>query len=407
MTEKKTILFVDDEQNILDGLRRMLRPMRKEWRVALANGGEEALDKLSRADFDVIVSDMRMPGMDGAALLTEVQDRYPDIVRIVLSGYAEVSQAVRAVGVAHQFLSKPCDSERLKAIIARALLLRAELHGAPVQHAVGQIDCLPPMPATSAALRAALADPEVDLGDMGDIISRDASLTAKLLQLVNSSLFGLARPVNNMREAATYLGLTVLRHLTLSAESFHAFRGLKAPDGFNLEQEQAHAFTTARLARQMVDDPELGDEAFLAGILSDIGKIVQAYKMPELYLEVERRVKAGELSRFAIEQELMGTSHSQIGAYLLGIWGLPDSIVEAVTFHHMPSAFPHDEVGLIEAVHLADHFACEFHNDEFPDDPRRQGDLDTAHLESLGLLARMDEFRARARTALLASDQAA
>ncbi|MCP4810440.1 MAG: response regulator, partial [Proteobacteria bacterium] len=121
---KKTILFVDDEQRILDGLRRMLRPMRHEWRVALAAGGEEALEKLERADFDVIVSDMRMPGMDGAALLTEVQARYPHIVRIVLSGYAEVSQAVRAVGVAHQFLSKPCDSERLRQIIGRALSLR-------------------------------------------------------------------------------------------------------------------------------------------------------------------------------------------------------------------------------------------------------------------------------------------
>jgi HD-like signal output (HDOD) protein len=350
---------------------------------------------------------MRMPGMDGATLLTHVQELYPDIVRIVLSGYAEVSQAVRAVGVAHQFLSKPCDSERLMAIIARALLLREELKGDGVQRILGRIDSLPPMPATSAALRQALTDPDVDLGEVGEIISHDPSLTAKLLQLVNSSLFGLARPVNDMREAASYLGITVLRHLTLSTESFRSFRSMKGPEGFKLEAEQAHAYLTARIARELIDDPDLKDEAFLAGILANIGRLVMAYQMTDLYEEVQAIVMAEGRPWAEVELELMGASHAQVGAYLLGLWGLPDSIVEAVAFHLHPSDFPHGEVGLIEVVHLAEHFAAEIEEAEFPDGPRRTNPLDLERLAATGLTARLDELRSRARRVATSADQAA
>ena len=316
-------------------------------------------------------------------------------------------QAVRAVGVAHQFLSKPCDSERLQRIIERALQLREQLRAEPVQRCLGAIDTLPPMPSTSAALRQALADPDVDLGEVGDIIARDASLTAKLLQLVNSSLFGLARPVSNMRDAATYLGLTVLRHLTLSTESFRAFRGLTPPPRFKLEEEQAHAFLVGRMAGHLVDDPELKEEAFLAGILTSIGRLIVAYKMTDVFVEVEDRAKAEDRAGHELERELLGASHAQLGAYLLGIWGLPDSIVEAVAFHHEPALLPHAENGLIEAVHLAAHFAGERHDQLEPDGPRRSTPLDLNHLEAHGLLASLDELRSRALDAAHKADAAA
>ena len=122
------VLFVDDEPRVLGGLRRMLRPMRHEWQMEFAQGGPEALDALAEQSFDVIISDMRMPGMDGGELLTEVMRRYPETVRIMLSGQSNKETVLRSVGPTHQYLAKPCDPELLKRVIARAYALR---HASP------------------------------------------------------------------------------------------------------------------------------------------------------------------------------------------------------------------------------------------------------------------------------------
>jgi YesN/AraC family two-component response regulator len=104
----RRVLFVDDDQYILDGLQNLLRKQRSRWDMCFALGGAAALELFAAAPFDVIVSDMRMPGMDGAELLAHVRERYPAARRIVLSGYAEPAAVQRALEVAHQFLSKPC-----------------------------------------------------------------------------------------------------------------------------------------------------------------------------------------------------------------------------------------------------------------------------------------------------------
>jgi HD-like signal output (HDOD) protein len=182
---------------------------------------------------------------------------------------------------------------------------------------------------------------------------------------------------------------------------------MKGPAGFKLEAEQAHAYLTARIARELIEDPDLKDEAFLAGILANIGRLVMAYQMTDLYEEVQAIVMAEGRPWAEVELELMGASHAQVGAYLLGLWGLPDSIVEAVAFHLHPGDFPHGEVGLIEVVHLAEHFAAEIEEAEFPDDPRRTNPLDLERLAATGLDARLDELRSRARRVATSADQAA
>jgi len=395
MLTKRNILFVDDEDKILDGLRRLLRPMRHEWRVALAQNGQDALEKLTMANFDVIVSDMRMPGMDGAELLTRVKESYPSIVRIVLSGHTEISQALRSVGVAHQFLSKPCSPVELTRVVARALELRAHLTAAPIQAAVGDIDGLPPLPETFARLREALVLEEVDLEQVANIVEADPSLTVKLLQLVNSSLFGLARPVANMRDATTFLGTTLLRNLTLTTETFRVFDKLQYPKGFSLHAQQAHGALAARIARELAVGRELKDEAFLAAMLHDVGLLVIATKMPAAFELIARDPRLPGESREEVELRLLGTSHSQIGAYLLGIWGLPDSIVEAVACHHKPSTVAHEDFGLIEIVHVAGALADELEMANGSD--HEASVLDLEHLERLGVLDRLEEWRALAR----------
>lgn len=116
---KIKILFVDDEPMVLQGLQRVLRPLRNEWETAFANSGQEALEKLSQEPFDVIVTDMRMPGMDGGQLLTRVKERYPHMVRIILSGQADKTMVMKSVKPAHQYLAKPCDDATLRASLQR------------------------------------------------------------------------------------------------------------------------------------------------------------------------------------------------------------------------------------------------------------------------------------------------
>jgi HD-like signal output (HDOD) protein len=399
MSTKKAILFVDDDRLILDGLRRMLRPMRKEWQVQFADSGAAALEALHETHFDVIVSDMRMPGMDGAELLAAVKKHHPLTVRIILSGFTEIGQTMRAVGVAHQFLSKPTCSETLKAVIQRALRLRERLNEEPLRALIGTIDGLPALPETYRCLRDALTTEDVDLDQVAGIVERDASLTSKLLQLVNSSLFGLAQPVSSMQQATAFLGTTLLRDLTLTTETFRTFESFTYPRGFLLSREMAHATLTAQIAREVAGGRGAGDEAFLAGMLHDIGILVMATKLPEVFEKTYELAERGDQERCDVERQACGTTHAEIGAYLLGLWGLPDSIVEAIAFHHEPTALAHDDAGLIEFVHIASALADELdHDAETSFWNLRNSSLDLAHLEALGLADKLDGWRTMART---------
>src|SRR5262245_4158883 len=152
----KRILFVDDDQSILDGLRNLLWKYRREMKMAFALGGEDALGQLAKGPFDVIVSDMRMPGMDGATLLQKVKEEYPDVVRIVLSGHAEQEAIFRALPIAHQFLSKPCDADKLCNVIESACRLHTLLNDESVRKAVGKIEKLPSLETTYHELSQAM-----------------------------------------------------------------------------------------------------------------------------------------------------------------------------------------------------------------------------------------------------------
>lgn len=127
MEAKKSILFVDDEPKLLDGLRRLLFPYSGLWEMEFASSGTEALRILAASTFDVVIADMRMPGMNGAELLNQVAKLYPQMVRMILSGTWQQDLRIQAAMIAHQYLSKPCDPEVLKATLDRAFALRAVL----------------------------------------------------------------------------------------------------------------------------------------------------------------------------------------------------------------------------------------------------------------------------------------
>jgi len=254
---RRRILFVDDESHILHGLRRLLSPLRQEWDMVFVGSGAEAMTVLAQTACDVVVSDMRMPGMDGIQLLTQVMERFPLTVRIILSGYADSSMILKAVGPVHQYLAKPCDAATLQVTVARACALRALLADPTLQGLVAGMQTLPSLPTLYLEVLDASLDPRGSLERVGDIMSRDISMTARMLQLVNSAFFGLPRAISNPVEAAMFLGTGTLKALVLSIQTFTQF---PRPDIQLVNQDNLwqHSWKTGVFAKTICETEKLG-----------------------------------------------------------------------------------------------------------------------------------------------------
>jgi len=395
----KRILFVDDESNVLDGIRRMLHGDRKRWQIDFAVGGEAALQKCEAAQFDVVVSDMRMPGMDGATLLGHIRDRYPNTVRIVLSGYAEAALATQVVHVAHRFLNKPCNATELQTTIERVCTLQDLLCTPEIRQVIGAVGALPSLSSTYTALTQAVQNPDTSINHVADIIEQDIAMSAKVLQLVNSAFFGLAQRVTSLQSAVVHLGMETIKNLALASETFRVFSphsGGIPPSVY--EAIQQHSHRTASIAWRLPVEAKDRDATALAALLHDIGRLVLASKMPDRFHAVTSRTRERECEPFEAEEELLHTSHAEIGAYLLGLWGMPNVVVEAIAHHHRPTRIPHSGFDSSIAIYVADLLANELETDGV-DSASRELELaesDRACLEKLGILHRFAEFRALA-----------
>ncbi len=399
----KRILFVDDEQRVLDGLRRSLSRQRSRWSMAFVDGGEAALEAFAEQPFDVIVTDMRMPGMDGATLLCEIKERYPDTVRIVLSGHSEHEAALKSVSTAHQFLSKPCEAAKLQEVVERSCNLQQLFADAALKKAIGKTDSLPSLPTTFAELRQRLDDPEVSIAEVAEVIERDMAICAKVMQIVNSSFFGLPQNISDIQKAVSYLGTRTIQDITLSVEVFRPFATSGEGAKSFFEGLQKHAYLTALLARKLVDHPNQGDDAFMAGLLHDIGKLILASQSPEDFEQVLDAMLSRGVSMDQVEREILGTGHAEVGAYLLGIWGLPNTVVEAVAHSHHPGQVHHESFEVLSAVHVADFLSHSLMNGETGSERGVDPTLDVDYLGRLGVAERLPEWQALAAEVLEAS----
>jgi HD-like signal output (HDOD) protein len=351
----KRILFVDDEPRILEGLQRSLRPCREHWDMSFANSGQEALAILSKSAFDVIVSDMRMPVMDGAQLLELVRHRYPGMMRIVLSGQFEMEATMRAVPVAHQFLTKPCDPGELQAVIERSCGGTSEVADSGIRRLIAAIGELPALPSTYAALAAAIDDSETSLDQIAAIVERDVAVAAKVLQLVNSSFFGMSREIATVSMAVGFLGFDVLKQLVITVELFRAFDCRCPIAGFSVEETQRHSRCVAVIAGRLPVPRQYAAATSVAALLHDVGKLVLAARLPEQFQRALHTARQESRPLHILEEEITGTSHEAIGGYLLGLWGLPAAVVAAVSQHHQPVCATADTtMDANLAVHIAD-----------------------------------------------------
>ncbi len=382
------ILFVDDEPQILRGLQRMLRPMRDEWEVEVAESGREGLEKLAQSHFDVVVSDMRMPGMSGAQMLEQVAVDHPSTIRIILSGQAAEQELMQAVNAAHQYLAKPCDPDQLKAAIGRATALRNLLHADALVDVVSTMTTLPSFPSAYGEIMAIVNSDEPSLDAIGAVVSRDPGMAAKVLQLVNSSFFGIARTVGDVKQAVSLLGVERILSLVLGVHVFRELDGAKAA-GIDLDHLFHRCAATAQHAHDIAvaegADKEQAGYAQVAGLLSVAGTLVLAGQFPERYAEAlaqgGRHVATEEA-----ELDVFQATSPQVGAYLLGLWGLPPSIVEAVAFYRNPGALPPtDGFRPLTALHAAAAL-----------DPHHEPELapDEEYLAGVGVLDRLEKWAA-------------
>ena len=387
------ILFVDDEPMVLDGLQRMLRPLRQEWQMDFLPGGAEALQLMEQTPVDVVVADMRMPGMNGAQLLKEVMTRYPQTVRIILSGHADQELILQCLGTTHQFLSKPCDAEVLKRTVRRAVLSGNSLPDEAVKRLTAGMDRLPTIPLLYTQMIETLQSPEASLEDVALIVQRDPGMTAKILKLVNSAYFGLSQSITSPAEALSYLGMETVKSLVLSLHVFSQYESARAGGTF-VTEVWTHSLRTAEAARIIASQEDLPnkllEEAFVAGLLHDTGKIVLAYNCAMNYGKACRLAPAEKISLLAAERQVFSCTHADVGGYLLGLWGLPVAVVESLTFHHAPALSLNDRFSTLTAVHVANALVHEA--DKSPS-TRASAPLDEEYLTNLGLADRVNSWR--------------
>jgi HD-like signal output (HDOD) protein len=299
------------------------------------------------------------------------------------------------VGPAHQCLSKPCNDNELRAAITRALAVRDLLANEQLKTLTSRINSLPTLPSLHKQLTDELRREEASLERVAEIISRDIAMTAKILQLVNSAFFGLSQPAATVHEAVVYLGLTTIRALVLSVQVFSQFNQESIRE-FSIEGLAQHCWMTGVVARRIAEieqtNPRCDDQCFLAGLLHDLGYLILAAGLPEQYGQVLHAARESGRPVWEMERAQLGATHAEVGAYLLGLWGLPTPVVEAVALHHRPAVCAFKGFSPVLAVHVADALvqtlkpAC-------PGKPDDQ--LDIAHFTELGLESRIEAWKAQ------------
>ena len=347
---------MDDEPFLLRALKLGMSSMDDIWDMEFAASGDEALRLISQKKFDAVVTDMRMPNMNGAQLLNQVMRKHPETIRIILSGYSDLSQVVDCVGLTHQFLEKPISLENLQNCLKRITSAKSRLPNEKLSGLIAGLKNLPSLPGLYLEIADALQDPNSSNDSIATIAAKDPALTSKLLQLSNSAFFGVSRKIFSVAEAVQILGVRVIQSLAMAAPLFTSFDRKKCPN-FPIDQIWDHSIQTAALGRRIsqvcLDDLHLAEQAFCAGILHDVGKIIIADNLSAEYSDILTESVSTHAPLIEIERKHFQATHAEVGAYLLALWGLPVPLIESVACHHQPRRCNADVFCLAGVVHIA------------------------------------------------------
>lgn len=320
------VAFVDDDPLVLQALGNVFRRYRREWAMTFHPDPRKALETLVAEPVDVVVSDAHMPQLGGEALLRELQKRAPATARVILSGQSEVSEATRLLGVAHQYLAKPCEPAQLAEVVNRVARVRRQLENGALRALIAGTGQLPTAPNVWLTLSRLLSSDRSQLSEVVRVVESEPVLVAKVLQIANSAYFGAAQQVVSLARAVMVLGFEALKAMVLVFETERAF---PAP-GVDLTRMRSRSLLAAQVAKMMMSPGPLADATFTAALVADLGAMLLAARLPDTFLPLWKGGASHET-----EEALLGLSHPLAGAWLLSLWGLPSSVVDMVALHHL------------------------------------------------------------------------
>jgi HD-like signal output (HDOD) protein len=355
MEQRVRVAFVDDETSVLTSLRRSMLAMLDEWEMAFFTNGRDLLQRLAEEPFDVVVADQRMPDMDGSSLLDEVSKLYPDMMRVILSGHADNASIFRSVGPAHIYLPKPCDPAALNQAVKSRMILRAMMGDSQMLSLLNGLAKLPCAPRMFLDLVAELRSPHSSAATVANIIKCDMAMTAELLKLTNSSYYSTSSTVSAPLQAVRILGLEIVQTLVLQLGIFRQFQGSEEM-ARQIEQLNTYSQALGELAERVAiaagEPDSVAKAAHCAALLSAIGSLILLHEKRDDYRAALETVTY-ERSLHVAETEAFGADHTLISAYLLGLWGFSDLIIEAITFSHRPSSCVSCVNPVLTALHVA------------------------------------------------------
>jgi len=332
-----------------------------KWAV-IPTDGSALLDLLGQHPADGIICQYHAGDEAGLETLNEIGRVHPRIVRFLRCGRAEKPPSTSFTGVPPGFLWNDVQPEAVDELLTRALLVDRWIANDAIRQLLPQIHLLPALPKIYTGVVTELQSSSASMKVVAGLIAQDPVMTAKILQVVNSAYFGLPRQIASAMDAVLFLGSERTQALILAARVFSLF-GTANCTGFSPELEWHHSMEVACLARAIMvaetEDTVVADQSFTAGLLHDIGKSLLVANFPEKYSEVLTQAQRRGTAVHEQEIELFGTSHAELGACLLAIWGLPLPIIEAVAWHHQPSRAIDRTFSPLTAVHVANSISRE------------------------------------------------
>jgi len=386
------ILFVG-QWDVTDEITNAFGANEDKWLVAFCPTANEALNRLQSQPCDAIVTELELAGVTADELLRQVQELYPRMLRFVLTASANTGALIRALGVAHQVVSKPCKPDHFEKLVANSLAMRVLLNNDELHARISRINKLPVLPSIYNQLVSEMQSESASIQKIAELVRGDIAITARMLQMINSTHFGLSRRVESVLQAVNLLGLDVIKALVLTSGVFSQFKESGLP-GFLLDEIYSHSLSVGRGAQNLASafglDRRQAEEALTAGALHDIGKLVLVTNFEKEARQIVKVIQDEQIPLHDAEQNVLGVSHCEIGAHLLSLWGLSDRILEAVALHDDPQKAAQPTLNVLTAVHLANAFD---HDIYVPDRSPKQTTADVNYLNQVGIGDQVSQLR--------------
>ncbi len=387
---KIRVLFVDDDRRVLSGLKRSLRHKRDEWEMEFFGSAIDALEAISDNPCDVVVTDIRMPGMDGVELIERVNQQYPDIIRIMLSGESDDEKFVKSANLAHYCLSKPTDADTISEVITRLLTVRDKVNNSRMSLLMS-LKSIPSLPTLYTQLVMEINSEKNTSNSIAAIIEKDIGMTAKVLKLVNSSFYGMRNKVHSVAFAISLLGSNTLKSFVLFYKLNNAYESLRMKN-LNVNQlwkiSEQISLLAAAIANSEHASKKIIDDVMVSGLLQSLGILVLANHAPRSYEKILRDISDNDGFLVEAERRVLGMSHLEAASYVLEIWGLPESVYRSVEQCHSPSQYESGEIGIVTYLYASIYLISQNTDSILYNNLQ----LEEAYLEGLGLLDKLPEW---------------